>query len=197
VERPRQLISSKSNLVWQKFLINNNNNLFRITTFYFYQYNIHGAAPSLTSPHDEAMAKAAGSRRSLPPPSSARWSSLVGGAELGVGVDLDGNERWGTVGKKGGGRREKKNANSILPLSHKKNCHFRIFFFHFYLFAAFCTYFFLLIKIRQSFCRPFKKSTCFQFPLDYINQIINISRTCFNLLHVFRLQCNIICLQLL
>jgi hypothetical protein len=45
------------------------------------------------------LAKAAGSRRSLPPP-SARWSSLVGGAELGVGVDLDGDERWGTVGKK-------------------------------------------------------------------------------------------------
>jgi hypothetical protein len=46
------------------------------------------------------LAKAAGSRRSLPPPSSARWSSLVGVAELGVGVDLDGDERWGTVGKK-------------------------------------------------------------------------------------------------
>jgi hypothetical protein len=27
---------------------------------------------------------------------------------LGVGVDLDGDERWGTVGKKRGGRREKR-----------------------------------------------------------------------------------------
>jgi hypothetical protein len=108
VERPHQLISSKSNLVWQKFLIIIITICSESQHFIFTNIIFMGPLRLSLLLVMRRLAKAAGSRRSLPPPSSARWSSLVGVAELGVGVDLDGDERWGTVGKKRGGRREKR-----------------------------------------------------------------------------------------